>query len=147
MPFDHAHLETRGFCTSISIVQYLRLCWLCFVISNPQRPCQQPKKRHSMIPTVTQSANAAVLRAVHAKWPGKQKAYTAFTAEQRATIRKYAFKYGNAAVLNKFKAVFEGGQLGVSTVHCFKTRYIEELRKAKISGAIVPDVRSIVSRK
>ena len=38
--------------------------------------------------------------------------------------------------MKKFKADFEGGQLGESTVRCFKKRYIEELRKAKNSGAI-----------
>ena len=53
--------------------------------------------------TVTQSANAAVLHEVQVKRPRKRKAYTAFTAEQRATIGKYAFEHGNAAAVKKFK--------------------------------------------
>ena len=97
--------------------------------------------------TVTQSANTAVLREVQAKRPGKRKTYTAFTTEQRATIGKYASEHGNAAAVKKFKADFEGGQLGESTVRLFKKRYIEEMRKAKNSGATVPEVRSIESRK
>ena len=43
---------------------------------------------------------------------GKRKAYTAFTAEQRATIGKYTSEHGNAAAVKKFKADFDGGQLG-----------------------------------
>ena len=49
--------------------------------------------------------------------------------------------------MKNFKADFEGGQLEESTVCCFKKCYIEELRKAKSSGATVPEVRSIVSGK
>ena len=49
--------------------------------------------------------------------------------------------------MKKFKADFEGGQLGESTVRLFKKRYIEELQKAKHSGIIVPEVKSIASRK
>ena len=74
--------------------------------------------------TVTQSANAVVLREVQAKRPGKRKAYTAFTAEQRTTIGKYASERGNTAAVKKFKADFEGGQLGESTVRLFKKRYM-----------------------
>ena len=37
------------------------------------------------------------------KRPRKRKAFTAFTAEQRATIGKYASEHGNAAAV-KFKA-------------------------------------------
>ena len=97
--------------------------------------------------TVIQSANAAVLREVQVKRPRKRKAYTAFTAEQRATIGKYASEHGNTAAVKKFKADFEDNQLGESTVRLFKKRYIEELKKAKHSGATVPEVRSIASRK
>ena len=61
--------------------------------------------------TVTQSANAAVLREVQAERPRKRKAYTVFTAEQRATIGKYASEHRNAAAVKKFKANIEGGQL------------------------------------
>ena len=82
--------------------------------------------------TVTQSANAAVLHEVRTKQPGKCKAYTAFTAEQRATIGKYASEHGNAAAVKKFKADFDGGQLGESTVRLFKKRYIEELKSSII---------------
>ena len=97
--------------------------------------------------TMTQSANAAILREVQAKWLRKHKAYTAFTAEQRATIGKYASEHGNAGAVKKFKADFEGGQLGESTIRSFKNHYIEELKKVKHSGATVPKVRSIASRK
>ena len=57
------------------------------------------------------------------------------------------------ALLRYFKSTaplptdFEGGQLGESTVRLFKKRYIEELQKAKHSGIIVPEVKSIASRK
>ena len=88
--------------------------------------------------TVTQSANAAVLREVQAERPRKRKAYTVFTAEQRATIGKYASEHRNAAAVKKFKANIEGGQLGESTVRLFK-RYFEKLKKAKHSGATVPE--------
>ena len=97
--------------------------------------------------TLTQSANAAIIREVQAKRPRKRKAYTAFTAEQRATIGKYASEHGNAAAVKKFKADFEGGQLGESTVRLFKKRYIEEFKKPKHSGATVPEVRSTAYRK
>ena len=97
--------------------------------------------------TVTQLANASVLREVQVKRPRKRKAYTAFTAEQRATIGKYASEHGNAAAVKKFKADFEGTQLGESTVRLFKKRYIEEFKEVKHSGATVPEVRSIASRK
>ena len=97
--------------------------------------------------TVTQSANATVLREVQAERPRKHKPYTVFTAEQRATIGKYASEHGNAAAVKKFKANIEGGQLGESTVRLFKKRYFEELKKAKHSGATVPEVKSIASRK
>ena len=97
--------------------------------------------------TVTQSANAAVLREVQPERPRKCKAYTVFTAEQRATIGKYASEHGNAAAVKKFKANIEGGQLGESIDHLFKKRYFEELKKAKHSGATVPEVKSIASRK
>ena len=43
--------------------------------------------------TVTQLANAAVLREIQPKRPGKCKAYTAFSNEQRASIGKYASEY------------------------------------------------------
>ena len=75
--------------------------------------------------TVTQSANAAVLRKVQAERQRKRKAYTVFTAEQRATIEKYASEQGNAAAVKKFKANIEGGQLGESTVRLFKKRYFK----------------------
>ena len=97
--------------------------------------------------TVKQSANAAVLGEVQAEWLGKRKPYTVLAAEQRATIRKYASEDGNAAAVKKFKANIEGGQLGESTVRLFKKRYFEELKKAKHSGATVPEVKSIASRK
>ena len=97
--------------------------------------------------TVTQSANAAVLREVQVERPRRRKAYTAFTAEQRATIGKFASEHGNAAAVKKFKADFEDNQFGESTIRLFKKRYIEELKKVKHSGATVPEVRSIASRK
>ena len=82
-----------------------------------------------------------------AERPRKRKAYTVFTAEQRATIGKYTSKDGNAAAVKKFKANIEGGQLGESTIRLFKKRYFKKLKKAKHSGATVPEVKSIASRK
>ena len=104
-------------------------------------------KETTLSDSVTQSANTAVLREVQAKRPRKRKAYTAYTAEQRATIGKYASEHENAAVVKKFKADFEGGQLGETAVRMFKKRYIDELKKAKLGGATVPEVKSITSRK
>lgn len=50
--------------------------------------------------TVTQSANTVVLHEVQqSKQLRKCKAYTAFTAEQRAAIGRYASEYGNAGRL------------------------------------------------
>ena len=63
----------------------------------------------------------------------KRKAYTAFTAEQRVAIGKYASENWNAAAVKKFKNDFEGGKLGESTVRLFKKRYVEELKKASCS--------------
>ena len=98
--------------------------------------------------TVTRLANATVLHGVQAEGPGKHKPYTVFTAEQRATIGKYASEHGNTAAVKNFKANIEGGQLGESTFIClFKKRFFEELKKAKHSGATAPEVKSIVSRK
>ena len=84
---------------------------------------------------------------MQAEWPKKHEPYSVFTAEERATIGKYASKHGNAAVVKKFKANIKGGQLRESTVPLFKKRYFEELKKAKHSGAIVPEVKSIALRK
>ena len=86
----------------------------------------------SLRDAVTQSANAAVLREVQAKRLRKRKAYSAFTAKQRANIGKYASKHGNTATMKKFKADFEGGQLGESTIGLFKKRYIEGLKRRRI---------------
>ena len=94
-----------------------------------------------------QSANASVLREVQAQRSRKHKPYTVCTAEERATIGKYASEHGNAAAVEKFKANIEGGQLGESTVHWFKKRYFEVLKKAKHSGATVPEVKRIALRK
>ena len=41
--------------------------------------------------TMTQSANAAVLRKVQAEWPRKCEAYTAFSAEQRASVTRESY--------------------------------------------------------
>ena len=96
--------------------------------------------------TVTQSMNAAVLHEEHSERLRKRKRYTVFTTEQRATIGKYASEHRNAAAVKKFKANIEGGQFGESIVHFFKKHYFEELKKAKHSGATVPEVKSIASR-
>ena len=74
------------------------------------------------------------------------KPYTVFTAEQRATIGKYASEHGNTTAV-KFKANIEGGQLGESVICLLKKHYFEELTKAKHSGATVPEVKSIASRE
>ena len=84
--------------------------------------------------TVTKEANAAVSRVLaekqpsssspalnHPKGTGKRK-YTSFSAEQRASIGRYAAEHSNAATVKKFKSNFEQG-LGESTVRLFKKRY------------------------
>ena len=82
---------------------------------------------------MTASAGAAVLREVQAtQQPRKHKTCTSFMAEQRAAIGKIGSEHGNAAGLKKFRADFEGGQLGESTVRLFKKRHSEELKKAKL---------------
>ena len=59
--------------------------------------------------TMTQSPNAAFLHEVQAGRPRKRKPYTVSTAEQRATIGKYASEHGNVAAVKKFKANIKGG--------------------------------------
>ena len=49
--------------------------------------------------TMMQSANVTIQ--CEAKW--KCKAYTTLTAEQRATIGKYASEHGNLGSVKKFK--------------------------------------------
>ena len=96
--------------------------------------------------TATKEANAAVSRVLAEKQPqqsssspapdrpkvtGKRK-YTSFSAEQRASIGRYAAEHSNAATVKKFKSNFEQG-LGESTVRLFKKRYLEELKRANNS--------------
>ena len=100
-------LENSDFDQRSATLQIVVLV-MALLISNLRPPCQQPKKQAKETrfgDTVTQSANTAVLREVQqAKRPRKRKAYTAFTAEQRAAIGKYASEHGNAAAVKKFKA-------------------------------------------
>ena len=56
--------------------------------------------------TVTQLANAAVLREVQAKWPGNRKPYTVFTAEQRDAVGIYASEHRNKTAMKKFKTLY-----------------------------------------
>jgi len=44
---------------------------------------------------------------VQAKQPRKHEAYIAFTAEQRATVGKYASETGNTVAVKKFEADFK----------------------------------------
>ena len=69
-----------------------------------------------------------------------------FTAEQRATIGKYASEHGNPTAVKKFKANIDGGQLGESTVRLFKKRYIEELEQNP-SGARPKQLRAVGSSR
>ena len=77
------------------------------------------------------------------KVTGKQK-YTSFSAEQRASIGRYAAEHSNAATVKKFKSNFEQG-VGESTVRLFKKRYLEELKRAKNSVPVgdIPVVKEI----
>ena len=136
--------------TSISVFQHLKSScwwWLCFVVSNLPPPCQQPKKQGD---TVTRSANTAVLHDVQqAKWLWKRKTYTAFTAEQRAAI--YASKHGTPATKTPFRTVFMfkvdfGGWIARRKRHLLVC-YIKVLKKARHSGAAVPEVKTIGSMK
>ena len=69
----------------------------------------------------TREANRAVMEelrhseATQTKPPRKRRAYSVFSSEQRAAIRKYAAENGNAAAVKKFKGSFNG-QLGENTV-------------------------------
>ena len=69
---------------------------------------------------------------------------TSFSAEQRASIGRYAAEHGNSAAVKKFKSDFEQG-LGESTVRVFKNRYLEELKEAKETLAVgkAPAVKEI----
>ena len=69
--------------------------------------------------TVTQSPNAAVLHEVQAEQLRKRKPCTVFTAEQKATIGKYASEHGNTSAVKKFMANIKGGQLRESTIRLF----------------------------
>ena len=60
-------------CSAACVIQHLRLRWLCFVISNPQRPCQQLKKWHLLIYFVTQLASSAIVCKVQANRLQKRK--------------------------------------------------------------------------
>ena len=85
-------------------------------------------KDTEMSVTVTREANAAVPRVLtptKQSTSHKQKVYSAFSDEQRATIGQYT---GNAAAVKKFKGDFDNG-LGESTVRLFKKRYLAELKK------------------
>ena len=90
----------------------------------------------------TKEANAAVSRVLSEKQPQQsssvpadrpkvKRKYTSFSAEQRASIGRYAAEHSNSAAVKKFKSDFEKG-LGESTVRLFKKRYIEELNKCVI---------------
>ena len=61
----------------------------------------------STVITVTQSSNAAVLREVQAKRPGKREAYTAFTTDHRAIIAKYTSEDRNETAVKKFKVFYK----------------------------------------
>ena len=56
--------------------------------------------------------------------------YTSFSAEESASIGRYAAEHSNSATVKKFKSDFEQS-LGESTVRLFKKRYLEELKKVK----------------
>ena len=65
-----------------------------------------------------------------AVWSRKRKAYVHFTNEQQAAIGKYTAENDNSAAVKKFKSNIDG-QLGESTVHLFKQKYYQKLKKAK----------------
>ena len=65
-----------------------------------------------------------------AVWQRKRKAYAHFTNEQKAAIGKYTAENDNSAAIKKFKSKFDG-QLGESTVHLFKQKYYQKVKKAK----------------
>ena len=108
--------------------------------------------------TTTKEADAAISRVLAEKQPqqsssspapdrpkvtGKRK-YTSFSAEQKASIGRYAAEHSNAATVQKFKSNFEQ-DVGKSTVRLFKKRYLEELKRAKNSVPVgdIPVVKEI----
>ena len=82
--------------------------------------------------TVTQSANATVLREVQAERPRKCKPYTVFTGEQRATIGKYVSEHGDAAEVKKFKANIEVVSSGKVPFVCSRSATSRSLRRRNI---------------
>ena len=106
----------------------------------------------------TKEANSAISRvlAEEQQQPGSssgrpqvnKRKYTSFSAEQRASIGRYAAEHSNAAAVKKFKPDFEQG-IGESTVRLFKKKYLEELRKTKENVSAhdsVPQVNEISAK-
>ena len=85
-----------------------------------------PSAKDTGIEAATKEANAAVSRvllekqpqqssSVPADRPKDKRKYTSFSAEQIASIGRYAAEHSNSATVKKFKSDFEQG-LGESTV-------------------------------
>ena len=141
--------ETSHFnqCSSTSQIIMLVMTLLCCFQSTTSLPTAKETRFRD---TVTRSANTAVLHDVQkAKWLWKHKTYTAFTAEQRAAI--YASKHGTPATKTPFRTVFMfkadfGGWIARRKRHLLVC-YIKVLKKARHSGAAVPEVKTIGSMK
>ena len=89
---------------------------------------------------VLREANEAVKEALNAtNVPKKRKYTTAFTAEDRAAIGRYASENGNAAAVKKFRATHNVGE---STVRSFKKKYLEELKRQVTTGTEVTSLRA-----
>ena len=89
---------------------------------------------------VLREANEAVKEALNAtNVPKKRKYTTAFTAEDRAAIGRYASENGNAAVVKKFRATHNVRE---STIRCFKKKYPEELKRQVTTGTGVTSLRA-----
>ena len=85
-------------------------------------------------------ANEAVKEALNAtNVPKKRKYTTAFTAEDRAAIGRYASENGNAAAAKKFRATHNVGE---STVRSFKKKYLVELKRQVTTGTEVTSLRA-----
>ena len=69
---------------------------------------------------VLREANEAVKEALNDTNVPKKKYMTAFTAEDRASIGRYASENGNAAAVKKFRATHNVGE---RTVQSFKKKY------------------------
>ena len=83
----------------------------------------------------TVEANVALTEVISDSGPSngrKRKHYTAFSDEDRAAIGRHAAENSNVSALKKFRSSFP--DLGESTVHLFKRKYLETMKQRAAQG-------------